>query len=161
MEGVGVDEKAVWSYPIQEGWQKGTLYKLLTGGGEVRCSRWRYRRHGDGAGRKCACGRPGDLGAGQRAEAAGEGGTDLGSRQRTVLVARQHAPWVQSAALKGAQGGRMAMRRGLSSVLSALKQPLSTLEGVLAPLQPYSLLQPVRATGSSHTVIASPPLSVT
>lgn len=113
-----------------------------------------------GSGRTCACGRPGDLDAVNRAEAAGEGGSGLGSAgARTDSGARQHVPRVQSTAVKGAQGGRMAMRRGLSSVLSANKQPLLTLEGVLAPLQPYSLLQPVRATGSSHTIIASPPLS--
>lgn len=40
----------------------------------------------------------------------------------------------------------------LLSVLLADRQPLSTVEGVLAPLQPNSFLQPVKPIGSSHTI---------
>lgn len=38
------------------------------------------------------------------------------------------------------------------SVLSVDAQPLSMVEGLLAPLQPYSFLQPVKPTGSSQTI---------
>ena len=77
------------------------------------------------------------------------GGCQLRQRLRHRWGARQRL--ALSACTASAQGVRMATRKGLLKVLALVSQPLSIVEGVLVPLQPRSLLQPVRATGSSHT----------